>query len=563
MKITVHFRFIIVCTSLLLCFIYPARAQQTPIKVVQDFGNALSSWCSTNEIIYREKIDELCSGSRKCRVEDKIHADYQRQRGLANYETFVLDSYMNMFQSLMSKSVNYKMSNVKVVGSDEMPDGTLTFILADIKVSGVLNHSVTDLFLVRNDRITGIYSYSSDLGFSHLNGSLIRALQIGRYQMGEYVNGYIFVQNEAGNLGLLDLKGEVVIPCMWHDMEFCGDFVMCYHYSPDRHVCYDIRNSKRTPFRYCDVDATCSNNYITFFEGFASVLGDNDKWGFLSETDINYSKVEYIYDEPGRFVNGYAHVNQDGIKKIINKQFETIIQDNIQYEIYNTFSEGLAPVKDIKTSKFGFIDESGKIVIPCKYEYVAEYSDGLCAIGERITSNQKSNSQNWRYGYIDKRGNLVIPAIYEFPVSFNNGYACVSKRMELNGDVNAKIEKSAKSFITKDGQPLPGFNWDYELLYDFQFGLARCRKSGKYGYVNMKGELVIPLTYDLARDFDSSGLAAVRMDNDKWGCINTDGISVIPYIYDQISEFSNGVALVVKDGQLGLIDVFGNSTFLP
>ena len=89
------------------------NAQNHPKEIVASFGEALSSWCSTNSIIYREKIDELCSGARKCRVEDKIHAEYQKNRGMTNYETFVLDSYMNMFESLISQSLNYQMSNVK------------------------------------------------------------------------------------------------------------------------------------------------------------------------------------------------------------------------------------------------------------------------------------------------------------------------------------------------------------------------------------------------------------------------------------------------------------------
>lgn len=546
-----------VLSIILLCIVAHVNAQIKPENVVKVFGESLSSFCRTNEIIYREKIDELCSGSRKCRVEDKIHADYQKQHGLTNYETFVLDSYMNMFQSLMSKSVNYQMSNVKVVGSDEMPDGTLTFITADVKVSGALNHTVTDLFLVRNNKITGIYSYSSKLGFSHLYGSLIRALQIGRYQMGEFVNGYVWVGNEAGLFGLLDTKGNVIIPCMWHDMEFCGDFVLCNHYNPNRQVCYDIRNSQRTPFILCDVDASSTNNYITFFEGYASVLGKNDKWGFLSETDNDYSRVEYVYDEPGRFVDGYAYVTQNGTNKIINKQFECILQDNNQYEICGRFSEGLARIKDRETSKYGFIDKFGRIIIPCKYEYVyGGFSEGLCAIGIRITSNQQRTSQVMRYGYINKKGDLVIPPMYKYPESFKNGYVLVQK--EDAYDKN----KSWCSFINKDGQPLPGFNWEYEYLYEFQSGLARCKKDGKIGYLNMKGELAIPLIYTFALDFDASGLAVVRNDeNMKYGCINTDGILVIPCVYDRISGFYNGVAMVEMNGHLGLIDMYGNSTF--
>ena len=67
MKTIILFKRLTIC-AFLLYYLSPVNAQQTPDKVVKDFGEALSSWCNTNEIIYREKIDQLCSGSRKCRV---------------------------------------------------------------------------------------------------------------------------------------------------------------------------------------------------------------------------------------------------------------------------------------------------------------------------------------------------------------------------------------------------------------------------------------------------------------------------------------------------------------
>ena len=160
-----------------------------------------------------------------------------------------------MFQSLMSKSVNYQMSNVKVVGSDEMPDGTLTFRTADVKVSGALNHTVTDLFLVRNNKITGIYSYSSKLGFSHLNGSLIRALQIGQYsysESGGFMNGYAKICNEAYKHGLINARGEVIIPCIWDEVfYFGGDFALGINEDESKMRTYDLQfNSKVVPLNY-------------------------------------------------------------------------------------------------------------------------------------------------------------------------------------------------------------------------------------------------------------------------------------------------------------------------
>ncbi len=117
-----------------------------PKDIVYSFGQYMSNWCNTNDITYRKKIEELCSGKKSCRVEDKIHADYQRQRGFTgNYETYVLDSYLNMFQTLMSSGVRFSLSNIVVETQDKYPDGqTLTFITADIKVSGKINHSARD-----------------------------------------------------------------------------------------------------------------------------------------------------------------------------------------------------------------------------------------------------------------------------------------------------------------------------------------------------------------------------------------------------------------------------------
>lgn len=47
----------------------------------------------------------------------------------------------------------------------------------------------------------------------------------------------------------------------------------------------------------------------------------------------------------------------------------------------------------------------------------------------------------------------------------------------------------------------------------------------------------------------------------RWGCINHDGVEVIPCIYENEIFFENGIALVSLDGEIGLIDVFANSTF--
>ena len=70
--------------------------------------------------------------------------------------------------------------------------------------------------------------------------------------------------------------------------------------------------------------------------------------------------------------------------------------------------------------------------------------------------------------------------------------------------------------------------------YEFSFsdGLCLIQKDHKYGYINKKGKVIIPVIFEEAKPF-SEGLAAVlgRDSNNRlrWGFIDKTGKLVIPY----------------------------------
>lgn len=555
------FQYIFVCI-ILLCSPYYSKAQNNPLEIVKSFGESLSLFCSTGEIKHRAKIDELCSGHIKCRVEDKILAEYQKKRGLTGYETFVLDSYLNMFQTLISQSISYTMSNIKIVDTDEMPDGTLTFITADIKVSGALNQYVTDLFLVRGDDITGIYSYSSNLGFSHLNGSLIRALKEGRYKWADcIINGFVHVANEAGNHGLIDIKGNVIVPCIWESIRYNGgDFAQGFNFSNNstvKDVTYDLRvDGKRTPLNFVhdfyaereftNFFASPHAKFVTFSEGYAVVHNEHGEYGYLNVNDYTYNNVQYVYDDANIFRNGYALVEYNGVGMIIDKSFTPILKDDKKYSICDRLYNGLAKVKDRVTGMYGFVNKKGKLIIPCIFSMAGYFSNGVCPVA-RI-----DNASKYKYGCIDTKGKAVIPLIYDnMSRIYENRYvqACINGHTTLLG---------------LDGRPLPGFSWEYDDVSCLHEGLVRFEKDGKLGFLNATGEVVISPIYDFATLF-VDGIACVSIHDKygkhKYGGINTEGILVIPCIYDSIFYFENGIALVEKNNQVWLIDKYGNSTF--
>lgn len=109
----------------------------------------------------------------------------------------------------------------------------------------------------------------------------------------------------------------------------------------------------------------------------------------------------------------------------------------------------------------------------------------------------------------------------------------------------------------------------YEKLGSFSEGLAAVMDGdGKWGYINTKGEEVIPCQFPnpyegyIASPF-SEGLALVQKDG-KWGFVNTEGVEVIPINIDAeaVGKFSEGLAFVYKDNEnFFVIDKEGKTVF--
>lgn len=541
-------------------------AETSPESVVALLGKEMSEWCKTGDISHRENIEALCSGVKKCRVEDKIHADYQSEKGLTDYNTFVLDSYLNMFQSLMNGRIGFSISNIKIEEQDEMSEGQiLSFVTADIKISGLIDREVRDLFLIRDNKITGIYSYSSQLSFNHLYGSLLKALKLGNYKSEfGFNNGYVKIVNDADHYGLMDTKGNIIIPCYWDEIFYYGgEFAVGTNGSGEIMRAYDLRyDGKMVPESKINYfsDGQGSNK---FSDGYMRVPAQNGKWGFLSESDSEYN-ISYDYDFATDFVDGYSFVIKDGVEHIIDKNFRSVINSDENHLLYSNAREGLVSIQDSESEKFGFMDLKGKVVIPCIFDRTGDFSEGLCVFYSDRHPGCLSIDNT--IGYIDTKGRKVIPEIFNYSTS-QIVLTPFDENDFINGFAIAYMIKDGKEYATligKDGKPLNGFNWDNKRINRFSCGLAAFQNHmKKWGFYDSKGKKIVSAKYDYVHDF-KEGIAVVEKEiNGKYlcGCINTDGVEIVPLIYDAIEDFENGVALATLNGEMGLIDRFGNNSF--
>ncbi len=140
------------------------------------------------------------------------------------------------------------------------------------------------------------------------------------------------------------------------------------------------------------------------------------------------------------------------------------------------------------------------------------------------------NKQN-KWGFIDKDSIIVIPFEYDFINPFENHLAYAK-------------QGNKEFFITYKNLKLEGY---YDEARIFSFGLAGVRKGKKWGFIDEKGKLVIPIIYDNVDYFTQNNLSAV-VKNGKSGFIDKSGKEIIPIIYDSArSEQIDNIVILKKN----------------
>jgi len=232
-----------------------------------------------------------------------------------------------------------------------------------------------------------------------------------------------------------------------------------------------------------------------------------------------------------------------------------------------SFSEGLINVGTY--NKYGFIDKTGKEVIPLtlRYSFIGDFSDGMAFVSDFFISGEEAG----KYGFIDKTGREVIPRVYENASPFSEGLACVQR--------NGKY-----GFIDKNGKEAIPFNYnmtsegdDVKESTGFYKGLAVMRVNdgsgsayswdaeGKCGVIDKTGKVIIPFTYSNIAPFENGFIysnfdpknGGDKFHNQKWGLLDKTGKEITPCIYDNMPIYSEGLASVSKNDKYGFIDKTG------
>ena len=185
--------------------------------------------------------------------------------------------------------------------------------------------------------------------------------------------------------------------------------------------------------------------------------------------------------------------------------------------------------------KCGYINERGGLVIDPQFDRAYwVFGDGVCyaEVGDR-------------HGLINTAGEFVaeLDTSINWICNFRNGSAMY---FSTNGNIGI-ISTSGEIILPADYK---------SVERDGDIGYIVEDEHEKQGYVNHKGEFIIPCRYDVVNGFNE-GLMVVATGN-KFGYVDTTGQWTIDTIYDDALAFGNGMARVKKGGKWMFIDKEGN-----
>lgn len=192
----------------------------------------------------------------------------------------------------------------------------------------------------------------------------------------------------------------------------------------------------------------------------------NDKWGYIDK--VGHLTIQPQFDAANEFYDGLAAV-------CAGKCRETEIQfKNGSVELAH--SEG----------KWGFINQTGRMVINPRFDLVDDFFEGLAAVCIGKCDYMPLPGGQW--GYIDKSGNYVANPQFRLASPFVQGLAIVDV-----GDCGEPPEKNCKKgYIDKTGKF--AINPQFDSAHIFVNGLAEVElgkgKELRVGYIDKSGKYV-------------------------------------------------------------------------
>ena len=266
--------------------------------------------------------------------------------------------------------------------------------------------------------------------------------------------------------------------------------------------------------------------YFTDSVCFATV---GERRGLINADGDFVVELERSIDWVKWFQNGVATFYDTNLKMGLIKKTGEIVLPAIYNEIIRDEYNGFI-VEDTLGNR-GYVDYDGTFVIPCIYDDVKGFEEGLMVVATRNNC-----------GYVDTTGTFVIDTIYDEARGFGEGIARVK-----NGD--------RWKYIDQKGKEVTNIKYD-EILTGFSCNRAFVKNENAIELIDRNGTRISIVEADSVYGFNE-GYATFKK-NGKFGKLDTNGTVVIQPKYEELFLTHNGLTVFVKDDKQGALDTIGN-----
>lgn len=167
--------------------------------------------------------------------------------------------------------------------------------------------------------------------------------------------------------------------------------------------------------------------------------------------------------------------------------------------------------------------------VAIKYTIVTEFKNDFAIIRD----------SRYKYGFIDTNYNVIVIPLYKMQFFFRHDLAVVNLDNKY-GIINGK------------GQLILPVIYDNIDEFTYQENRIPVGINKTFGYADYEGRIVIPLKFQDAWRFDQ-GTASVKFEG-KYGLIDTIGQVVVPFKYNNVIIFFSNAARVQQGGKWGYIN---------
>lgn len=412
-------------------------------------------------------------------------------------------------------------------------------------ISELLDESGKKLGAYRSDYIADVYLDSlgvfsrseNNYYFSLLTGAAVATPIVAGASNGQY---HIF-QN-AGLYGLKDKDSLIVIQPLYRKLEFAGNKLVLAAktmgaYSTVQGV-LDFAGKEIIPFKYQRLEYADNIGTGSGFRGYKQ-----GKYGILNKHGNTI--VPFIYDLDVYYTGARAIVYKDHRSGVINNKGAVIIPASYK-TIFSSVNREQDPDLNLNIKKnpdgdisainsapvitgeyyavenesdqWGLMDSTGQWVIDAKYGYVSTgnvyFKKGWVSIEDAARKY---------YGKINILTGVTLPPVYDI-IRIADHFLVVAIR---------SANTYTYQLLDLKGAPLSSNDYNQmEYIKDGQYLL--CQKNGKYGVLDIKGQLLVPFNFSYLWPKEGGLLLAEKQvggsDNDP----NTNDQKMRDYFYVDI-----------------------------